>query len=493
MPLVPPQNFRKTDGIHRFGTRSAQPSAADVLIGTLYCVTDEGNKIERSNGTTWDAYSMGSPITSAIIQGGTGITDTITIRPTAGAAPSNTPNGSDIIFKVGNAGAEEILRLTEGRRAALNDFCYWAIRNSSTGAITDLMAWNDGLSYMEFYKKIKLINALDATGSISGNDLFFARYLGQNGSTLIEVPANGRLLLTNWLETDFDRLHFGGVSASFPCLKRVTTGLQVRLGDDTAQTSLRANLNGDDVTSGTVLYNRLQLQIVQTTTSTGTVNNFALTAGCTYLRCNNATALTITGIAAGYDGQELTIVSVGAGQVNLKHQNTGSTAANRLNNIATVIDTSLYQTLGYCKYRYDATLGYWKLVQHEQGAAIAYTPTWTASVTNPVIGNGTITGSYYVRGKYLLNSVNITMGSTTTYGSGFWIINTFTGYVGTQPVNVGLGVDVSSGINYGLTLLGWGVGFIGIVTSTSANISSVAPMTWATGDVLNATLELQVG
>lgn len=39
------------------GTRAAQPAATAVATGTLYCVTDESNKLERSNGTTWDSYS----------------------------------------------------------------------------------------------------------------------------------------------------------------------------------------------------------------------------------------------------------------------------------------------------------------------------------------------------------------------------------------------------------------------------------------------------
>jgi hypothetical protein len=38
------------------GTRSAQPAATAVVIGTLYYVTDE-SKTERSNGTTWDDYT----------------------------------------------------------------------------------------------------------------------------------------------------------------------------------------------------------------------------------------------------------------------------------------------------------------------------------------------------------------------------------------------------------------------------------------------------
>jgi hypothetical protein len=38
-------------------TRGNQPAATTVSVGTLFCVTDEGDIVERSNGTTWDAYS----------------------------------------------------------------------------------------------------------------------------------------------------------------------------------------------------------------------------------------------------------------------------------------------------------------------------------------------------------------------------------------------------------------------------------------------------
>jgi len=39
----------------QLGTRANQPSATTVFPGTLYYVTDE-NKIERSNGNTWDLF-----------------------------------------------------------------------------------------------------------------------------------------------------------------------------------------------------------------------------------------------------------------------------------------------------------------------------------------------------------------------------------------------------------------------------------------------------
>jgi hypothetical protein len=52
----------------------------------------------------------------------------------------------------------------------------------------------------------------------------------------------------------------------------------------------------------------IQAPVIQTTTSTGTVNDFALTTGANVLRCNNATALTLTGFTAGTDGQSLIVV-----------------------------------------------------------------------------------------------------------------------------------------------------------------------------------------
>ncbi|MFJ9315765.1 hypothetical protein ACIRN4_16365 [Pimelobacter simplex] len=53
----------------------------------------------------------------------------------------------------------------------------------------------------------------------------------------------------------------------------------------------------------------------------------------------------------------------------------------------------------------------------------AYTPTWTASTTSPVLNNGTISGRYVLAGKWLMFRINITMGSTTTFGSGAYAVS----------------------------------------------------------------------
>lgn len=51
--------YDKTRGTHGRGLRADQPAVADVWVGSLYFVTDEG-VLERSNGVTWESYSSSS-------------------------------------------------------------------------------------------------------------------------------------------------------------------------------------------------------------------------------------------------------------------------------------------------------------------------------------------------------------------------------------------------------------------------------------------------
>lgn len=53
----------------------------------------------------------------------------------------------------------------------------------------------------------------------------------------------------------------------------------------------------------------------------------------------------------------------------------------------------------------------------------AYTPSWTGSTSNPALGNGTIYGRYKVVGKVCTVLVEIVMGTTTTFGTGFWMVS----------------------------------------------------------------------
>jgi hypothetical protein len=68
MSLNPPQDYRKTEFTHRSGLSSDRPAASDVLVGTLYFSTDT-LALERSNGTTWDTFSVPSPISASTLLG----------------------------------------------------------------------------------------------------------------------------------------------------------------------------------------------------------------------------------------------------------------------------------------------------------------------------------------------------------------------------------------------------------------------------------------
>lgn len=93
-----------------------------------------------------------------------------------------------------------------------------------------------------------------------------------------------------------------------------------------------------------------------------------------------------------------------------------------------------------------------------QEAWDSYTPVWTGTTTNPVIGNGTIVGSYMQVGKTVHVRVTITMGSTTTYGSGTYEV--------TLPVNAA---------GTGIQLLQCELGDAGVIYTAKARVSSAAP------------------
>lgn len=47
----------------------------------------------------------------------------------------------------------------------------------------------------------------------------------------------------------------------------------------------------------------------------------------------------------------------------------------------------------------------------------SYTPVWTATGSNPTIGNGSITGAYMQAGKLVIGKIKLTLGSTSTVGT----------------------------------------------------------------------------
>src|SRR5690242_17937039 len=85
-----------------------------------------------------------------------------------------------------------------------------------------------------------------------------------------------------------------------------------------------------------------------------------------------------------------------------------------------------------------------------QSAWTSYTPVWTGTTTNPVIGNGSLNGRYARLGKTLDVFIQITMGSTTTFGSGAWLLTLPTGFAFQHVTFIGSAFDTSAGGDYPL-------------------------------------------
>lgn len=120
-----------------------------------------------------------------------------------------------------------------------------------------------------------------------------------------------------------------------------------------------------------------------------------------------------------------------------------------------------------------------------------YTPVWAATGTAVSLGNGTITGRYQTIGKAITMVVKLTMGSTTTYGTGTYSI--------TLPVTSGASASSigscylrdasagSSGHFSGMTYVAAASGIlVPFASSSNAVAGPTIPFTWASTDFLIA-------
>lgn len=120
----------------------------------------------------------------------------------------------------------------------------------------------------------------------------------------------------------------------------------------------------------------------------------------------------------------------------------------------------------------------------------SYTPTWTAATTNPAIGNGTITAAYRRIGKTVHFRIQITMGSTTTYGAGAWFLTLPVAPVAGEWMFTGLCRDLSATNEYITHVRNTTGSTIAPRTlpPTAGNpliaVTATAPFTWASTDVL---------
>lgn len=112
-----------------------------------------------------------------------------------------------------------------------------------------------------------------------------------------------------------------------------------------------------------------------------------------------------------------------------------------------------------------------------------YTPVWTAT-TNPVLGNGTLTGSYARSGKTVHYKFHLVVGSTTTFGTGAWQFSApFNSITGGDPAGICRILDASPANQYMRFLFfNGGANVAGIGDAVNSFLSGTSPITFATGD-----------
>jgi hypothetical protein len=117
----------------------------------------------------------------------------------------------------------------------------------------------------------------------------------------------------------------------------------------------------------------------------------------------------------------------------------------------------------------------------------SYTVTWTGSTSNPVLGDGTLTGRYKTIGKTVFMQLRLQIGSSTSFGSGAWRfslpVNAFSGTAvvlsatfldnGTQWYSGVANTEYDSDVTYIVAL-----------TPSSGAVGPTTPFSWASTDSL---------
>lgn len=122
----------------------------------------------------------------------------------------------------------------------------------------------------------------------------------------------------------------------------------------------------------------------------------------------------------------------------------------------------------------------------------SYVPAWTADSTNPVVNDGSISGEYDIDGDWVSARVSLTIGSTTTLGSGNWRFSLPIAPVASSARRFGQARVFDTGANVltGVSEILSGESVLrGQVDQSGNNFNSGTPIAWVAGD--SAQLEIR--
>lgn len=118
---------------------------------------------------------------------------------------------------------------------------------------------------------------------------------------------------------------------------------------------------------------------------------------------------------------------------------------------------------------------------YDKSLGIDFTPTWSSAGTQPVLGNGTVTGKYGRIGKFIWYTMRFVAGSSTTFGTGRWefllpVVSDGTAFVASAIlVDVGAQIYTAAGILISTTE--FSITYTG--DTSSGGITNTTPFTWS--------------
>lgn len=133
----------------------------------------------------------------------------------------------------------------------------------------------------------------------------------------------------------------------------------------------------------------------------------------------------------------------------------------------------------------------------------SYTPTWTASTTNPSLGNGSIQGKYRRVGSNIEVSIMVVFGSTTTFGSGIFYFSLPSGVAidtsrlsqtGTLQAPIGMvgAYDGAKNITGTATIANSGTNLLAAYGPGTTSWTSTAPSTWTSNGFIGLSASLPI-
>lgn len=124
------------------------------------------------------------------------------------------------------------------------------------------------------------------------------------------------------------------------------------------------------------------------------------------------------------------------------------------------------------------------------GAPSTYTPSWLSSGVAPALGNGTITGRYIQIGKLVYVQIKLTIGSTSTFGTGSYFFDLPVGAHAADAYNVTVqAFDTSGSAFYAGSARPNGGSVLPITLAAPVgDYNANVPFTWAVGDTLTLTM-----